>query len=324
MQLSGQTDNSIPISEEFCEEMDGDENLSLADIWAEIITGPDKQDVTAMIVSEKGAGKSYSALRMAIDIAEGVAARVGGTWKDYFPYNEETGELPNVACIDIKDIVNLVGSMKKYNIYIFDDIGVGLNARKWQQESNIIVNDVIEIARTGRSCSIFTVMDQSFVDRVIREIIGWHLEISESRHKEGYNIMKVLKSKKQFRTGKLHRVYIKRNGARLVRCIVESPPDYIAAAYDKLRDRKTDELKKERIDQFMKSSEPDTEIKVNPLRKKKLDFLKTLVPEIDDAIAHGMTAKEAIYDVGERYKIQRKTIEGYIRNKDFAELGVPT
>jgi hypothetical protein len=290
----------LPISEEFCEELSGYgceelDSMSLAAIWADIITGRDKQDVTVLIVSEKGAGKSHTAIKLAVDTAKEVAKRVGGKWQDYFPFDPVTKELPNVACIDLKDIVTLVGSMKLYNVYIFDDIGVGLNSRRWQTDTNIIVNDVLEICRTSRACSIFTVMDASFIDKVVREILAWHLEISESRHADGYNVLKVLRAKKQFRTGKMHRVYIKRNNTRLIRCIVEGPTPELAEAYDALRSRKTKELMQDRLDQFLgEESKP----KVSKREQNLQEDLTKYAEKLTGLKQEGATVREMVRNTG--------------------------
>jgi len=276
-ELQAAENNYIPIDEEESEEVNS-ESDSLSRIWAEIITGKSKQEVTVLLVSEKGAGKSYTALTLCLETAREIANIRGGSPEDYFPQ-----DLSNVACINITDIVTTVSSMKPYCCYLYDDIGVGLNSRKWQSEENIIVNDIVEIARTGRNLSIFTVMDSSLVDKVIREITGWHCEISESRHSDGYNVLKVFKMKKQHRTGKMHRVYITRNGSRLVRVIAETPPAEIAEAYDKLRDSKTDELKRDRLEKFSGKKTEKTITDTERKRTERVTQFGQRVVELRDA-----------------------------------------
>ena len=62
-------------------------------------------------------------------------------------------------------------------------------------------------------------------------MIGWYAEISESRHAEGYNIIKMFRNVKQTRLNEVHFVYPKfgeGNRSRMTRVIVKSPPPFIA------------------------------------------------------------------------------------------------
>ena len=105
------------------------EQLELADLWADIVCGDDKQDVSAILVAPKGYGKSYTAVGLCYDSAVAIAKRKGGTWQDFFPYNPDTKVMSNVACIVQKDIVQLMGVTKPLNVYLLDDVAVGMNAR---------------------------------------------------------------------------------------------------------------------------------------------------------------------------------------------------
>lgn len=231
------------------EEIDPD--IDLANLWADIVTGRDKQDVTVILVAPKGYGKSHSGVSLCYDVARAIAARVGGYWDDYFPYDTENKELKNCACIIQKDIVKLMGLTRPRNVYLLDDVSVGMNSRKFASDTNILINEIFQLMRVDECVTITTTMDQSYVDKVPREIIGWFIEIVEPHHAEGYNIMKVFRNKKMFRSGKLHQVYPTLGNERYTRFVVEAPPPDLAEAYDLLRRRKTREHRKARLEEYL-------------------------------------------------------------------------
>lgn len=240
------------------------EAIELADLWADIVCGNDKQDVSAILVAPKGYGKSYTAMGLCYDSAVAIAKRKGGPWQDYFPYDPETKEIKNVACIVQKDIVKLMGVTRPNNVYLLDDVAVGMNSRKFASDNNILINEIFMLMRVDSCITVTTTMDQSYVDKVPREIIGWYVEIVEPHHDEGYNILKVFKNKKQFRTGKMHQVYINDKIGRYTRFIAERPPDFLAEAYDILRSKKTAEHRKARLEEYLNIMDGDV-----PLSKRE-------------------------------------------------------
>ena len=231
------------------------QDVDLASLWADIVTGPDKQDVSVILVAPKGYGKSHSGVSLAYDTARAIASRVGGYWDDYFPYDPVKKEIKNCACIIQKDIVKLMGLTAPRNVYLLDDVSVGMNSRKFASDTNILINEIFQLMRVDECVTITTTMDQSYVDKVPREIIGWFIEIVEPHHAEGYNVMKVFRNKKMFRSGKLHQVYPTLGNSRYTRFIVEAPPPDLAEAYDKLRKKKTREHRENRLNEYLEMIE---------------------------------------------------------------------
>lgn len=234
--------------------------IELADLWADIVCGKDKQDVSAILVAPKGYGKSHTGVSLCYDTAMAIAKRRGGKWEDYFPFDKTTQEMKNVACIVQKDIVQLMGLTTPYSVYLLDDVAVGMNARKFASDNNILINEIFQLMRVDRCVTVTTTMDQSYVDKVPREIIGWFIEVVEPHHDENYNVLKVFRNKKMFRTGKMHQVYLNDKNGRYTRFIVEAPPPFLAEAYDLLRDRKTREHRQNRLDEYMRDLEGDSRV----------------------------------------------------------------
>jgi hypothetical protein len=276
--------------------------LELTDLWADIVCSKDKQDVSAILVAPKGYGKSHSAMGLCYDSAGAIAERRGGAWQDYFPYDEATHQLKNVACIVQRDIVQLMGVTTPYNVYLLDDVAVGMNARKFASDNNILINEIFQLMRVDRCITITTTMDQSYVDKVPREIIGWYIEIVEPHHDFGYNILKVFRNKKQFRTGKMHQVYITDKNGRYTRFIVEAPPDFLGDAYDMLRTRKTAEHRKARLEEYMHYAEGEV-----PMSKRELTLQKD-INTYGDRILSMERSGDSVYTMQKKLGISKDKI----------------
>ena len=88
----------------------------LANYFSETITGPNDQDISFLVVGNKGTGKSGSTLGLACMTAMEIAKRRRkGRWTDYFNFN-------NIAIIDPIRASELMSGMDEYGVYIFDDI----------------------------------------------------------------------------------------------------------------------------------------------------------------------------------------------------------
>jgi len=223
--------------------------------WAEVVCGYDKQDVAALIVAPKGYGKSYTALELCWGAACEVALRKGGHPLDYFPYDQEKNWLPNCATINTNDIIELLRQTKSHNVYLLDDIGVAWNARKFRDKANILMNDIFELIRIDNTIIVMTVMDQSFVDKVPRQIIPYFIEISRKYHHLGYNELKVFQQKKHYRTGDLTFPPPAFGNTRFSRHYARFPPQWIAEAYDHMRAIKTKEDRDSKIAEFQGNGE---------------------------------------------------------------------
>lgn len=276
--------------------------LELADLWADIVCAKDKQDVSAILVAPKGYGKSHSGVSLCYDTGCALAERRGGSWTDYFQYDAETMEMKNVACIVQKDIVQLMGLTSPYNVYLLDDVAVGMNARKFASDNNILINEIFQLMRVDRCVTVTTTMDQSYVDKVPREIIGWFIEVVEPHHDEGYNVLKVFRNRKRFRSGEMHQVYLTDKHGRYTRFVVEAPPDFLAEAYDRLRDRKTREHRKARLDEYMAGINGEI-----PLTKSEAKFQNVLTEygqSVVDLVQEGMSD----YQIGKKLGLHRDKV----------------
>lgn len=108
----------------------------------------------AIICGETGSGKSYSALSLAEDIG-----------RVFIVFN----------ALEFMKLLNS-GSVKKGDVIIFDEAGVGLSARDWYTIQNKILGSVLQTFRNMNIAVIFTTPNLSFIDVQARKLFHSYLE----------------------------------------------------------------------------------------------------------------------------------------------------
>ena len=126
------------------------DNDYLANRFASTITGPYKQDIAMVLQGQKGSGKSYASLRIAYNTARRIAEIRDEDWREWPKYFS----MANVAIIDPERASAVISHAKPYNIYIFDDIGVGWNSRAFASKENRDKNDIFQINRVAQTIQI--------------------------------------------------------------------------------------------------------------------------------------------------------------------------
>lgn len=104
------------------------------------------------IVGQTGSGKSATAIEF--------ARHVDPTF--------ETN--PRIVFTSV-EFLETIKTMKKGQAIVFDEAGVGIPAREWQQVQNKIVGYVTQLFRHLNLCVIFTVPSMSFVEKQVRTLI---------------------------------------------------------------------------------------------------------------------------------------------------------
>lgn len=113
--------------------------------WLCIITGP------------TGTGKSYAAL----SLGEEIQGRKLEVHQVVFTAREFLEEL---------------GNLKKGDVIIFDEAGIGMSAREWSSQLNKMLSTVLQSFRYRNIAVIFTVPDLSFVDVHLRKLFHTLIE----------------------------------------------------------------------------------------------------------------------------------------------------
>lgn len=224
----------------------------LVEFFASEILGPYDQDISLLLVGNKGRGKSLAALSISYHTACEIAERIGGKWTDYF--NPET----NLAVI-LEDEANAVmGIQQKYQVKDYDDIGIGWGARNWQGEDNKNKNDVFQINRTDSTLQIFSVPNQFLLDKVPRSLVSHYGEMAQQFFAHGFTTMKLFEPETLFREGKIIQPYLNVDRTKYVLFRIPKPPEDLVAYYKARRQANKTAATNKRMNGEDKEEQPKT------------------------------------------------------------------
>lgn len=201
----------------------------LVEFFVNEITGPYDQDISFLLVGNKGRGKSLAALSISFYTACELAERLGGRWQDYF--NPDT----NMAIILEEEANNVMRIQKKYQCKDYDDIGIGWGARNWQNQDNKDKNDVFQINRTDNTLQIFSVPNQFLLDKVPRSLVSHYGEMAQQFFAHGFTTIKIFEPETLFREGKIIQPYLNVERSKYVLFRIPKPPDDLIEYYKKRR-----------------------------------------------------------------------------------------
>lgn len=206
---------------------------TIVNYFVDIITSPFDQDVSLLLVGNKGTGKSRAALSLCYYAGCELAERLGGEWDDYFNPRK------NLAIISPKQASAVMGIKTKYAIKDYDDIGIGWGARNWQQRENIEKGEVFQINRIDRQLQVFSVPNQFLLDKIPRTLVSHYAEMDQPFYEYGFSTMKLFKPVTLFREGKLIQPYLTANRVKYVLYRIPKPPEFLDKMYTKLRKEAT-------------------------------------------------------------------------------------
>jgi len=263
----------------------------LAQRFAHTITGPYKQDIAMLLQGQKGSGKSYASLRIAYNTARCVAEILDDDWHKWTKYFS----MNNVAIIDPDRAFEIIGEAKPYNIYLFDDIGVGWNSRSFASKDNRDKNDIFQINRVAQTVQILSMPNQFLLDKVPRMLCNYMAEMDRSEYSRGFSLMKVFKTKTLFRLNnqRITPHLVAEDGAKITKYVVHRPPAFLAKEYDKIREDVTRRIISERARQ-------EEEEKPAPgprMTSDMYDRAKSVLPEYERCRLSGMAHKEALKEI---------------------------
>ncbi len=207
------------------------DNDYLANRFASTITGPYKQDIAMVLQGQKGSGKSYASLRIAYNTARRVAEIRDGDWREWPRYFS----MENVAIIDPDRASSIIAHAKPYNIYIFDDIGVGWNSRTFASKENRDKNDIFQINRVAQTIQILSMPNQFLLDKVPRMLCNYLAEMDSTSFSKGLSTMKVFQAKTVFRLDNLriNPHLVATTGEKIVKHVIVRPPKFLAERFHK-------------------------------------------------------------------------------------------
>lgn len=266
----------------------------LARRFAHTITGPYKQDIAMLLQGQKGSGKSYASLRIAYNTARKVAEILDDDWRKWPRYFS----MENVAIIDPDRASEIIGNAKPYNIYIFDDIGVGWNSRAFATKENRDKNDIFQVNRVSQTVQILSMPNQFLLDKVPRMLCNYMAEMDRSEYGRGISLMKVFRTKTLFRLNnqRITPHLVAADGEKIVKYVIHRPPEFLAKQYDRIRKDVTRRIIEERSQQ--ETAETPGEGSVHPRTQKMYDAAQQVLPVYEQYRLKGGSHKEALREAG--------------------------
>lgn len=262
---------------------------------ADKICSPYNQNATMIFVGGTGSGKSLAAISLAMQVSAMVAEKKGGNPSDYF--NLET----NMSVIDVNNFFSVLKQARQFSTVIFDDAGIGWNARKFQDVVNITLNNITQTFRTLNLFTILTTPNFFFIDKVGRTLTEWYCEMegvfkSPYMRKKNVSRGKVFEIQTHSRLGSHGKIFYvsprtdKGHGReKCFLCTFNKPPDDVCEIYEKLRKDGAEEYAKKSIEQINERNEKKVHVREN--KDEGCEMACTLIDE-------GMTKVRACLEAG--------------------------
>lgn len=286
--------------------------VSLADIFTDIIIKQKNQNVICLFEGKPGMGKSNATLVSACWCSIKLAAHFGGDPAKYF----NIGHLATISQDQVMRVLNIMRLPKsQHGIFIFDDFGVAYDNRDWRSTSNKAMNDVLQTMRTDNNIIFMSVPDSDWIDVKGRNIIGFKIVMDKPIfNKELENMGKSRAVGRLSRVTKAYNTqsrrnfypYFKRKGAIYNKIAFGKCPDELEALYEKIRaielrrvkNKNVESLMDGMIEKTMKSCLPSPK-NLHGLPVK--DRCKEIYRDIQAGVYEDMTEKEICKINGIKY-----------------------
>lgn len=173
-----------------------DPNLHIGTaFWLKYIRGrvENNKDFICPIVGKTGSGKSYSALSM-------MKLLNGKINKDNYFF--KASDFLKRAC----DPDTTPGT-----VLIWDEIGVGLNAKQWQSKINTTMRPVFQTIRHNNLIILFTLPFFSFLDSDLRKLVHGVFETKRIDFNTKETVLKPVVTQTNQDTGKQYKKFLKVN-----------------------------------------------------------------------------------------------------------------
>lgn len=244
-----------------------------------------------ILCGETGSGKSYSALAL----ADAISPR-GITVKRNVVFNPK----------QFLERINS-GWLKKGDVLVFDEAGVGMSSREWYSVQNKLLGTVLQTFRNMNVGLLFTTPNLSFMDVQGRKLLHSYYETMWIDYERERAIIKVYDIQHNSRLDKTyfkHPRFINEHGCkvRVSRLAIPKPRDDLIKEYEAVKQSYTEELNRsalEGLDGKKKQSrttdfERDKEIAAELVKKKaryrrsygKREYLDHALVMQDYGLAH--------------------------------------
>lgn len=259
---------------------------------ADKICSPHNQNATMIFVGGVGSGKSLAAVSLALEVSKLVALKKGGNPEDYFQLEK------SMSVIDVEKFFDVLKNAKRYSTVVFDDSGIGYNARKFQDIINITLNNITQVYRTLNLFTILTTPNFFFIDKVGRTLTEWYCEMEgvfdRINNVSRGRIFEIQTHSRLGSHGKIFYVYPRmENGhgaEKSYLCTFQKPPEGICVEYEKLRREGAAEYQRKSIELLKERKEGKNTDNVGGTKNTKASFRE----KIQHAITMGITNEDDI------------------------------
>lgn len=276
----------------------------IVNYFVDTITSRFDQDVSLLLVGNKGGGKSRTGLSLCYYAGCELAERLGGRWDDYFD------PITNMAVISPTKAAQVMSIKDRHAIKNYDDIGIGWGARRWQKTENIEKGEVFQISRIDNQLQVFSVPNQFLLDKIPRSLVSHYAEMDQQFFDYNFTTMKLFKPTTLFREGKIIQPYLYTNRVKYVLYRIPKPPVFLDKIYTKIRKDATTDAMRARL-----SGKKDP---IKPIRLKPAEIIEMYRTEIEALTSRSAIAKFLGPKCGRTYgAITQWFIQGR-----FSDLGI--
>lgn len=243
-------------------------------------------------VGETGSGKTYGA----IDVAERISPRF---------------TVENIVFSPLDFFKRLdKGDLKKGDVIVFDEAGVGMSNRRWYSVTNLMMSFVLQSFRRDNIAVIFTQPDMQFLDTAGRKLSHAIIETVNIDYNENKLRAKWFNSETNPRSGKIYNKYyrIAVQGQRYGKMSIARiglPSDDIIEPYEEVKKKFTIEIKKKAL-QSLKVLEEKELIQNEPK--------KTIAEYAQELLENKMEKEPTNYQVRNHFNVSLHTA-GQIKAK---------
>lgn len=181
------------------------------------------QNWLALVCGGTGSGKSYSAGQ--------IANLMDPT---FLPTIMEKGIKSRVAIGRSEDFMRIINDkdIRKGNVIIFDEAGVGIPSREWWDECNRMIDYVLQTFRHQNLGVIFTTPDMGYIDSHAKKVFHDYLEALSIDYDAKKCILKPQDLQNNPQMGKIYYHYPMYRGCEIRKLRVAMPPREFIELYE--------------------------------------------------------------------------------------------
>ena len=222
----------------------------------------------AVFTGQTGSGKSYSCLRLA------------ELWYSYF-FNDRQFPKENI-CFSVEALIKRLrdGSLKKGDVLIAEEIGVGANSKNFQSKTNKALQYILQSFRSLNIIVLFNVPHFSFFDKTARMLMHSHLQTQTIDKQKQVCILKPYFLSISQSSGKIYTKWMRvkdlKTGrtTKITRLHLKKPSDELIKPYEDMKDRFVRTLIAELDDQSITDQQQQRKLKeLTPRQEQVFEYL---------------------------------------------------